>query len=70
MILVFQWNNKFVHKYAFNYIKQILKAMNYANKVSISAGESGLLGLQFAINSDDKQIFIEYYVTAMFEDDS
>lgn len=43
--------------------------MALANKVSISTGESGLLGMQLLINSDDRQMFVEYYVTSLYGDD-
>lgn len=69
MVTLFQCSKTTKSKYAFSYIKQILKAMSYANKVSISTGESELLGLQLFIKSDEKQMYIEYYVTAQFADD-
>lgn len=40
--------------------------MTYANKVAISTGPSGLLGLQLVINSDDRNMYVEYYVTSLF----
>lgn len=43
--------------------------MSYANKIAISTGESELLGFQLFINSDEKQMYIEYYVTAQYGDD-
>lgn len=43
--------------------------MGYSNKISISTGESQLLGLQLCINFDDKQMYVEYYVTAQFSDE-
>lgn len=67
MIISFQCKTTAKTKYAFSYIKQILKAMVYATKISISTGESGLLGLQLLINNEDHQMFVEYYVTSMFE---
>lgn len=42
--------------------------MHYASKVAISTGESGLLGFQLVINNDDKQIYVEYYITAQFDE--
>ncbi|XP_022908395.1 cell cycle checkpoint protein RAD1 [Onthophagus taurus] len=51
--------------YAFGYIRNILKVMNLASKVSISTSETGLLGLQLIINVNKKQIFVEYYVMAL-----
>lgn len=69
MVLMFQCNSKESTKYSFNHIQQILKVMSYADKVSISTGSSGLLGLQFVISSEEKQMYVEYYVTAMYLDD-
>lgn len=40
--------------------------MTYADKVAISTGESGLLGLQLVINSVDRQMYVEYYVTSQY----
>lgn len=40
--------------------------MHYASKVSISSGESGLLGLQLVITSDENQMYVEYYVTSQY----
>lgn len=40
--------------------------MQHANKVAVSIGESGLLGLQLVITSDEKQMYVEYYVTSQF----
>lgn len=40
--------------------------MHHANKVAVSMGESGLLGLQLVINSDEKQMYVEYYVTSQY----
>lgn len=43
--------------------------MGYANKVAISMGESGLLGLQLVVSAEDKQMYVEYYVTSQYSDD-
>lgn len=40
--------------------------MHHADKVSISIGESGLLGFQLVIISDEKQMYVEYYVTSQY----
>lgn len=52
--------------YSFSNIRHILKVMHYADKVSISIGESGLLGFQLVILSDEKQMYVEYYVTSQY----
>ncbi|KAJ8984258.1 hypothetical protein NQ317_007490 [Molorchus minor] len=67
-VRIFQCKVPLTFHYHFGNIRQILKVMGYANKVAISTGESGLLGLQLAINSDEKQMFVEYYVTSLYGD--
>ncbi|EEZ97345.1 cell cycle checkpoint protein RAD1 [Tribolium castaneum] len=67
-ITIFQCQKKSSWKYAFHHIRQILKVMNYANKVAVFSGETGLLGLQLVINSDERQMYVEYYVTSLFGD--
>ncbi|XP_050308764.1 cell cycle checkpoint protein RAD1-like isoform X2 [Anthonomus grandis grandis] len=52
--------------YAFSNIRHIIKVLNYASRVAISTGNSGLLGLQLIITSDDNQMYVEYYVTAQY----
>ncbi|KAK5650311.1 hypothetical protein RI129_001340 [Pyrocoelia pectoralis] len=69
MVLLFQCDKVFTSKYTFSYLKQIVKVMSLANKISISTSESGLLGLQLVINEDTRQLYVEYYVSAMFEND-
>ncbi|KAB0802757.1 hypothetical protein PPYR_04943 [Photinus pyralis] len=69
MVLLFQCDKTFSARYTFGYIKQIFKVMSLANKISISTGESGLLGLQLVINEDTRPLYVEYYVSAMFESD-
>lgn len=53
-------------QYNFGNIRHILKVMAYASKVAISTGESGLLGLQLVISSEDRNMYVEYYVTSLF----
>lgn len=70
MIVIFRCTTVCSSQYKFTYIKQLIKVMNLANKVSISTGENGLLGLQLIINTEnEKQMYVEYYVTALLADD-
>lgn len=69
IITIFQCSKATIAKYAFCYIRQMLKVMSYASKVAISTGESELLGFQLFISSEDKQMYVEYYVTAQYADD-
>ncbi|KAJ8918918.1 hypothetical protein NQ315_016820 [Exocentrus adspersus] len=65
-VTVFQCIKTLTSQYSFNLIRQILKVMTYANKVAISTGESGLLGLQLVISSEERHMYVEYYVTSIF----
>lgn len=66
MVDLYECSKKLVSTYAFSNIKQILKVLNLASKVSITIGETGLLALQLVVNSNEIQMFVEYYVTALF----
>lgn len=68
MVLIFQCSTTTTSYYAYSNIKQILKVLSYANKVSIATGDSGLLYLQLFITTNEKQMYVEYFVTAMFDD--
>ncbi|KAJ8967127.1 hypothetical protein NQ314_003079 [Rhamnusium bicolor] len=63
-ITIFQCEKAVTSNYSFSNIRQILKVMHYANKVAISTGASGLLGLQLVINLEDRQMYVEYYVAS------
>ncbi|VEN54919.1 unnamed protein product [Callosobruchus maculatus] len=69
-VTVYQCTEKTVSTYQFSNIKLILKVMAYADKVAVSTGASGLLGLQLVVTSDDKQMYVEYYVTAQYMSDN
>ncbi|KAK9879217.1 hypothetical protein WA026_004062 [Henosepilachna vigintioctopunctata] len=64
-ISVYQCQKTTQAQYLFSNLRQLLKVMNYASKISISMGETGLLGIQLVINSEDKQMYVEYYVTSL-----
>lgn len=66
MVTLFQCKKTTVSKYAFSFIRQILKVLSYANKVSILTGESELLGLQLYFSHDDREMYVEYFVTAHY----
>ncbi|XP_056638354.1 cell cycle checkpoint protein RAD1-like [Diorhabda sublineata] len=65
-VTLFQCQKTTTAVYYFNNIRTVLKVMAYADKVGISTGDSGLLGLQLVITSDDKQMYVEYYVTSQY----
>lgn len=65
-ISVFQCNAEISSSYAFSNIRHILKVMHLAEKVAVSVGESGLLGLQLVITYDERQMYVEYYVTSQY----
>lgn len=66
MVTLFQCKKTTCSKYAFSFIRQILKVLSYASKVSILTGESELLGLQLFFSNEDKQMYVEYFVTAQY----
>lgn len=65
---LFQCTETTTGQYNFANIRLVLKVMHYASKVAISTGDAGLLGIQLVINSDEKQIYVEYYITAQFNE--
>lgn len=67
MVTVFECKKTTCSKYAFSFIRQILKVLGYASKISILTGESELLGLQLFFSADDKQMYVEYFVTAQYD---
>ncbi|KAF5277562.1 hypothetical protein FQA39_LY18453 [Lamprigera yunnana] len=69
LMIVFECENEFTSKYSFNYIKQIFKAMHFANKVSILINEYGLLGIQLLIDENDKKLYVEHRIMPMFTED-
>ncbi|KAL3279420.1 hypothetical protein HHI36_016931 [Cryptolaemus montrouzieri] len=64
-VSVYQCQKSAQAQYLFSYLRQLLKVMNYASKISISMGETGLLGIQIVISSEEKQMYVEYYVTSL-----
>ncbi|KAJ8679080.1 hypothetical protein QAD02_014867 [Eretmocerus hayati] len=57
-------------KYLLAHLKPAMKAMMYSNKVSLRTNDSGLLGFQYMIKTDDGiNCFIEYYVSPLIDDD-
>lgn len=65
-VTVYQCNKEVSSTYAFSNIRNVLKIMQYADKVAVSIGDSGLLGLQLVITSDEKHMYVEYYVTSQY----
>lgn len=67
MVTIFECKETTTFQYASTNIRQILKVMSYASQVSISTNDTGLLGLQLVINNSEKQIYVKYYVSALFD---
>ncbi|CAG9769551.1 unnamed protein product [Ceutorhynchus assimilis] len=65
-VTIFKCKEKTDFTYAFSNIRHIIKVMHYANKVAVSTGESGLLGLQLVITSEENQMYVEYYVVSQY----
>lgn len=68
MVVLFQCKATATTRYAFSNIKRIFKVMACANKVSISTGDSGLLGIQMVVTVEEKELYVEYYVSALYLD--
>ncbi|XP_066150473.1 cell cycle checkpoint protein RAD1 [Euwallacea fornicatus] len=62
----YQCKEKTDFTYTFANMKHIIKVLHHSSKVSISTGESGLLGLQLVINADENQMYVEHYVTSQY----
>lgn len=57
-------------RYKTSHIRMMTKALSLATKVALRTDESGLLGLQIMVLSDgDSQIYIEYFITPLIDDD-
>lgn len=57
-------------RYKTSHIRMMTKALTLATKVALRTDESGLLGLQIMVLSDgDSQIYIEYFITPLIDDD-
>ncbi|XP_045482978.1 cell cycle checkpoint protein RAD1-like [Harmonia axyridis] len=67
-VFVYQCQKETEAQCLFSNLKQLLKILSYSSKISISMGETGLLGIQLVINSDEKQMYVEYYVTSLVTD--
>ncbi|XP_076642109.1 cell cycle checkpoint protein RAD1 isoform X1 [Halictus rubicundus] len=53
--------------YKLSHIKPAMKALQYANKVSLRTNTSGLLCFQYMVQTDEGHTcYIEYYVRALF----
>lgn len=57
-------------RYKTSHIRMMMKALGLATKVALRTDETGLLGLQIMVLSEgDSQIYIEYFITPLIEDD-
>ncbi|XP_030753111.1 cell cycle checkpoint protein RAD1 [Sitophilus oryzae] len=68
-VTMYQCNEKTKSIYTFSNIRHVIKVLHHADKVAISTGESGLLGLQLVINCDDNQMYVEFYITSQYQTD-
>lgn len=57
-------------RYRMTHIRLAMKALAVATKVALRTDATGLLGLQImALSEGDSQIYIEYFITPLVEDD-
>lgn len=69
-VLMFSCKQTTVTKYNMSYIRLLFKALTLSNKVAIRTDNSGLLNIQLAtFNVDNAQAYIEYYISALVDDD-
>lgn len=73
LITLFKCTKPTEATYTFSNIRPIMKVMQHASKVALCTGgnediddDNGLLGMELLIisNSDDRKLYVQYYVTA------
>ncbi|XP_055634970.1 uncharacterized protein LOC129774917 [Toxorhynchites rutilus septentrionalis] len=71
MLISFHSTTKTSNRYAFAHFKLIMKTLTYASKIALRTNKDGLLGLQVMIeNSDDSNIFVEYFIMPLCDGDN
>lgn len=69
MIIIFTCKNTTSAKYKMSHIRIPMKAMILASKVALRTDDTGILGMQMMITSEESaQIYIEYFITPLFDD--
>lgn len=70
MVTSFQCTRETKFRYQYSQIKPILKPLAASTKVSIKTDINGLLGLQFMIHTEDKQLcYVQFFCTPLVEED-
>lgn len=71
MLISFNSTAKTANRYTFAHFKLIMKTLAFASKIALRTNKDGLLGLQVMIeNSDDSNIFVEYFIMPLCEGDN
>lgn len=70
MFISYHCTNETTARYRMTHIRLAMKALAVATKVALRTDRTGLLGLQIMAHSDgDSQIYIEYFVTPLIEEE-
>lgn len=69
MFITYHCGNESKARYKMSHIRLAMKALTLATKVALRTDRTGLLGLQIMVLSEgDTQIYIEYFITPLFEE--
>lgn len=70
MFISYHCSSETKARYRMTHVRLAMKALSVATKVALRTDTTGLLGLQIMAHSDgDSQIYIEYFVTPLVEED-
>lgn len=70
MFITYHCSRQSTARYKMTHLRLAMKAFAVATKVALRTDRSGLLGLQIMVLSEgDSQIYIEYFVTPLVDDD-
>lgn len=70
MFISYHCSRETTARYRMTHIRLAMKALTVATKVALRTDRTGLLGLQImALSDGDSQIYIEFFVTPLIEED-
>ncbi|XP_065156955.1 uncharacterized protein Rad1 [Atheta coriaria] len=69
VVAIFNCKEEFQARYDFSTLRNIMKVIMLASKISLSTGKTGLMGLNMIIQHEEHRVHIEYFFTAQFSDD-
>lgn len=69
MFITYHCGSESKARYKMSHIRLAMKALTLATKVALRTDRTGLLGLQIMVLSEgDSQIYVEYFITPLFEE--